>query len=146
METTHEHLPAPPADTRSLVRARAVGQGSAVLVGVGGLLLAGRAVGVHAPACPFRAATGVPCPGCGMTRLGDAVVHGRVGDALAADPAGVLILVGLVAVAVSYVVAVAVRKQDPPAWMGGPLLIGGFIALVAVHWATTIVNGFISTS
>jgi len=33
-------------------------------------------------ACPFRAATGLPCPGCGATRAFHFAVRGRFGDAL----------------------------------------------------------------
>lgn len=122
-------------------RARAVGQSALGLVGLGGVLLAGRAVGVHAPACPFRSLTGVPCPGCGMTRLADAVVHGRIGEAAGADLAGVAILGVLLVVAVTYLVQVVIRKGEPPRWMRSPLLLAGLVALLAVHWATTIVTG-----
>lgn len=52
----------------------------------------------HPPlACPLRAATGIPCPLCGMTRACVAAVHGHLGSSLAFNPAGVLVL--LVAVA-----------------------------------------------
>jgi drug/metabolite transporter (DMT)-like permease len=146
VHTTEHPLPAPPDTDRRLTRSRAIGQGCTILVGLGGVLLAGRAIGVHAPPCPFRTATGVPCPGCGMTRLADAVVHGRIGDAVAADPAGVAILVALVVVAAVYAVTVLVRKGDPPSWIGGPIVIGGFVVLGAVHWATTAVNGFLPAS
>jgi hypothetical protein len=118
-----------------------VGQSALGLVGLGGVLLAGRAVGVHAPACPFRSLTGVPCPGCGMTRLADAVVHGRIGEAAGADLAGVAILGVLLVVAVTYLVQVVIRKGEPPRWMRSPLLLAGLVALLAVHWATTIVTG-----
>src|SRR6478609_1957480 len=98
------HLPPPPDPDPGSVRARQVGQTAVGLVGLGAALLAGRAVSLHLPACPFRAATGVPCPGCGMTRLADAVAHGRIGEAAGADIAGVAILGVLVVLAVSYLV------------------------------------------
>ncbi len=31
--------------------------------------------------CPFRAATGLPCPSCGMSRSWSAMGHGRLRDA-----------------------------------------------------------------
>ena len=37
--------------------------------------------------CVFRAVTGVPCPGCGMTRAFLLLSQLRVEDALAANPA-----------------------------------------------------------
>ncbi len=38
------------------------------------------------PACPFRAITGIPCPTCGSTHAAVALMHGRLGAALAANP------------------------------------------------------------
>ena len=122
-------------------RARTIGQSALGLVGLGGVLLVGRAAGVHAPACPFRSLTGVPCPGCGMTRLADAVVHGRIGEAASADLAGVALLGVLAVVAVTYLVQVVIRKHEPPGWLRSPLLLVGLVALLAAHWATTIVTG-----
>jgi hypothetical protein len=38
--------------------------------------------------CPLRTLTGVPCPMCGMTTSVEATVHGHLGAALQANPAG----------------------------------------------------------
>ena len=38
------------------------------------------------PACPFHKITGLPCPGCGMTRAFLLLGQLRVGEALAAHP------------------------------------------------------------
>lgn len=50
--------------------------GSAIIVGVAvthaGLVIAG----LPAWQCPIRAATGVPCPGCGLSRATSALIHG----------------------------------------------------------------------
>jgi hypothetical protein len=50
------------------------------------------------PACPFRQITGIPCPSCGSTHAAVALMHGRLGVALAANPlaaiAGVVFLAG----------------------------------------------------
>jgi hypothetical protein len=43
-------------------------------------------------ACPLRAATGVPCPFCGMTRAIVAAVHGHLGTSLAFNPGGIVVL------------------------------------------------------
>jgi hypothetical protein len=40
--------------------------------------------------CPLRAATGIPCPLCGMTTSVVATAHGDPAAALAANPAGVI--------------------------------------------------------
>lgn len=39
------------------------------------------------PRCMFKVLTGWDCPGCGSTRALHALLHGRVADALAANPA-----------------------------------------------------------
>jgi hypothetical protein len=144
---TSDRLPAPPADEDpGAKRARLVGQSALGLVGLGTVLIAARTVSLHAPACPLRALTGIPCPGCGMTRLADAVAHGRWGEAAGADLAGVAIL-GLMAVlALTYLVRVVIRKDEPPGWMRSPLLLVGLGLLVAIHWGTTVVTGGLPSS
>jgi len=63
----------------------------------GGLMLAAAAVLPVLPGhpglpCPLRTITGVPCPLCGMTTSVEATVHLHFGDALAASPAGVVLV------------------------------------------------------
>jgi uncharacterized protein DUF2752 len=71
------------------------------------LVLAGAAqvalVGLHLPGwpCAFRAVTGLPCPGCGMSRSVAALVRGHWREAMAWHAFGPLAL----AVAVLMVVA-----------------------------------------
>ena len=49
---------------------------------------------VHPPLlCPLKTVTGVPCPLCGMTTSVEATMHLHLGDALAATPAGVLLVI-----------------------------------------------------
>ena len=43
--------------------------------------------------CPLKTITGVPCPFCGMTTSVEATVHLHLGDAMAATPAGILLVV-----------------------------------------------------
>ncbi len=58
--------------------------------------------------CGFRAVTGIPCPLCGMTTSVTATMHLRFGDALAANPAGI--------VAVLVAIALLLRfGRRPPA-------------------------------
>jgi len=44
------------------------------------------------PLCPFRAATGLECPGCGSQRAIHSLLHLRPGDALGYNPLMVLAL------------------------------------------------------
>ena len=59
--------------------------------------------------CLFKAATGVPCPSCGVTRSVAALLHTDFKDALALNPLGFLILPLLVII---------------PLWVVADLLLG----------------------
>jgi hypothetical protein len=63
--------------------------------------------------CPFRLATGLPCPGCGLTRAWVFLAHGRLRDAISANPFGLLTLPAAAALVVVTAVAV-VRRRPPP--------------------------------
>lgn len=122
-------------------RAHVVGAGAASAVGLGVALVAARTVGIHAPPCPFRAVTGIPCPGCGMTRLADAVAHGHLATAVTADAAGVALLVALAVLAGVHLVRTRLLGGEPARWMHRRWVPALLVALVAVHWATTVVTG-----
>lgn len=55
-----------------------------VVAAIGVLLLAGVLDGLWA--CPFKRVTGIPCPGCGMTRAVRLVLHGDLAGATAMHP------------------------------------------------------------
>jgi Protein of unknown function (DUF2752) len=61
--------------------------------------------------CPFRLATGLPCPGCGLTRAWVFIAHGDFGAALRANPFGYLTMAA--AVVLIAVVATAVVRGRP---------------------------------
>jgi hypothetical protein len=86
---------------------------------VTGGLIAASAVwprfGGHFPTtCPLRAATGVPCPFCGMTRACVAAVHGHLARSIVFNPAGVLVIVAAV---VLLVRPALVRRIRFPVWL-----------------------------
>jgi Protein of unknown function (DUF2752) len=69
------------------------------------LLAAGVALpllGHPGPGCPLRAFTGIPCPLCGMSTSVEATLQGDLGQALAANPMGI--------VAVAFAVWAFVRR------------------------------------
>lgn len=68
------------------------------------------------PPCPFRAVTGLHCPGCGSTRALHNLLHGRVATAFGLNP---LLVVSLPFIAYT-IVRGAIRTRRParplPAW------------------------------
>jgi hypothetical protein len=71
--------------------------GATLLLGVAAVRAA--LPGEHGFPCPLRTLTGIPCPLCGMTTSVTETVELDLGDAVAANPAGV----ALVALAVAIV-------------------------------------------
>lgn len=63
--------------------------------------------------CPFRRLTGLPCPGCGLTRSWVYLVHGWWRESFLAHPFGVVAVVAVLVVAVLAVRA-RVRRTPPP--------------------------------
>ncbi|MER2561320.1 MAG: DUF2752 domain-containing protein [Myxococcaceae bacterium] len=63
--------------------------------------------------CPVHRATGLPCPGCGVTRGLMYVSHGQLAEALGANPWVVVLWPALVLLALSVVVpAPAMNRFD----------------------------------
>lgn len=86
------------------------------------------------PPCPFHAATGLDCPGCGVTR---AVIALTRGDLVGAADHNLLLVVALPVLLAVWVVARRRRRADagaagrapstPPPWA-----LSGFIAVALV--------------
>lgn len=81
--------------------------GAAVLVA--GAALSRLPTGIGLP-CPLRSLTGIPCPFCGMTTSVKETMSGHVAGALAANPAGLL----LVAAVLYLLVARPAKVWLPP--------------------------------
>ena len=85
---------------------------------VGGLTLSAlyATTGFGLP-CPFRAVTGWECPLCGGTRMGDALLHGEVGEAFGFNPLALIgvLIVGVLGVlwAVEAAGGPAIRLPQP---------------------------------
>ena len=79
-----------PAPTPAGLRARELRIGSGAMIAIAA---AWPALPLHPPlACPLRAATGIPCPFCGMTRAVVAAAHGHLVTSLAFNPGGIFVL------------------------------------------------------
>ena len=87
-------------------------------VGAAGLVGAAAAwplLPVHPPlVCPLRAATGVPCPLCGMTRACVAAAHGHLATSLSFNPGGVLVVLAAI---VALVRPQWLARVRAPAWV-----------------------------
>lgn len=53
--------------------------------------------------CPFRRLTGLPCPGCGLTRSWVYGAHGWWGESFSAHPFGLLLLLAVLALGIAVV-------------------------------------------
>lgn len=65
------------------------------------------------PGCMFRKLTGIECPGCGMTRAAHALLNGRISDAFAFNPVGIILL-PLAMLAIGIEVIAWVREKPLP--------------------------------
>lgn len=85
------------------------------------------------PECPFRAATGLPCPLCGSTRAVTLLAHGDPGFARF-NLVVPLLLVGLVLAGLWL----AVGRRLPP--VRGRVLVAALAGCLAVSWAWTLAH------
>jgi hypothetical protein len=116
-----------------------------VIAGLGVLALAAlRILPLDAPplsllACPFRAATGLPCLGCGCLHAFAHVVRLELGAAFLSNPLGALAALGCAL----FAIHVALRLCGVPARLpridlgaGGALRVrAGIAILIAANWA-----------
>jgi len=97
------------------------------------------------PACPWKALTGVPCPGCGTTRAALALARLDLAAAFAVSPLAAAGWVGLIAG--GFVAGLlSLAGIEPPA---PPRLVGGaerafriaVVGAVAANWIYLIYTG-----
>lgn len=96
---------------------------AAALVLLGAALLPPAWLAAGPPLCPFRALTGLPCPGCGLTRSLVALAHGDLAASLFFHPLGLLLALALVALALheARTLLPAAVPRPGPRWRS-PLL------------------------
>lgn len=81
--------------------------------------------------CPFRLITGLPCPGCGLTRSWTAATHGDIADAFSYNFFGPISLLATIMFVVA-VGALLVRKR--PAATITPVLRHPVVWTVVIVW------------
>ncbi|MBV9928935.1 MAG: DUF2752 domain-containing protein [Acidobacteria bacterium] len=91
----------------SLLRDRRVALGVTALAAA---QVACVAAGVGGWPCPLKSATGIPCPGCGLTRASVALLRGDFASGLRAHAFAPVLLVSLAALAVSALLPAARRE------------------------------------
>ena len=112
------------------IRLRRLGGGCALLLAAGlGYALWVRLTGLALP-CPFRAVTGLLCPGCGVTRLCLALLRGDWAAAWQANPI-LLLLLPVLAVLLIRTALRYVREGGAigPKWESG--LVWAMVGLLA---------------
>jgi hypothetical protein len=84
------------------------------------------------PVCPFRALTGLACPGCGALRATNRLLHGDFGSALGLNALYVLMLPILLytfAGMAAEVVGKPIPRLTWPRWAGWAI-----VAVIAAFW------------
>lgn len=90
--------------------------------------------------CPFRALTGLPCPGCGLTRSWVYLMHGDVGSSLASNWFGPVLILAIIALAVVSVRTrlSGRRTADLDKLVRSPIILGSF-ALFVTYGAVRLI-------
>jgi hypothetical protein len=91
----------------SLLRDRRV---ALAVAAVAAVQVAGVAAGVGGWPCPLKAALGIPCPGCGLTRATVSLLRGEFAAAFGAHAFAPVLLAGLAAVAVAALLPAGRRE------------------------------------
>ena len=84
--------------------------------------------------CVFHKATGLHCPGCGMTRATYALMHGDVGAAFRLNPVGLILFPVALALTGLEAVAWARGRPWPVRLVPGPRIAWALVALVIGFW------------
>jgi hypothetical protein len=80
--------------------------------------------------CVFRTLTGLPCPGCGITRSVVCCCHLRFADSIAFHPLGPIVFAWLLAAAVSHLPLPRSWRVCLPVFAPRVRVAGGFVLVI----------------
>lgn len=87
--------------------------------------------------CPLRALTGIPCPGCFLTRAVAASLHGDLATAVHWHPIGPVAALLLIVWSV-----VSIRQKRLVPAHGSGVALAGLAVLLAIAWGVRMVGRF----
>lgn len=100
--------------------------------------------GHHLPeVCAFKRVTGLPCPGCGLTRSWVAALHGQVAASLAFHRLGWLVLLYVALQALRHGAWLALARRREAIERAGRWLDRGLVplgVLLLVAWVPTLLT------
>ena len=82
------------------------------------------------PPCPFRALTGLYCPGCGTLRALHQFLHGQILAAFALNPLAVMALPFLAYAFFDHGLAVAAGRRLPRVFVPAPLIWAMLVVII----------------
>ncbi len=101
------------------------------------------ATGTKVIVCPFRNLTGLPCPGCGMSRAFHHVLHGRIVEAVRMNALVPVVFVSVMVELLNSIVAIARRGRPLFDWttiFDRPWARAAAYAFIAIAFAYDIVR------
>lgn len=81
-----------------------------IIVGAGVLHLGLSYAGLPSWSCPILAATGIPCPGCGITKATMQLLHGDIVQSLQTHAFAPILLLALVIMSIAFVLPEKFRR------------------------------------
>lgn len=103
----------------------------------GYLFVKGFQTGLPGLSCPLRALTGIPCPGCFLTRAVAASLHGDLATAVHWHPIGPVAALMLIVWSV-----VSIRQKRLVPAHGSGVALAGLAVLLAIAWGVRMVGRF----
>lgn len=98
--------------------------------------------------CLFKSFTGIPCPGCGTTRAGLAMLNGFIADALMINPLGSIFLIILTITSIILIADVFSGKprlekffRTAESHLKNPKLWIPLVVVILANWGWSITKG-----